>query len=80
MKLLINIKRGIIQHIVANDPDIEIFIHDLDFAETWTIEDENNFASSSSPDEIVNDKKFNDYVYDAYYLQERKLQNNKELI
>ncbi len=73
MKILIIVKGGVIQHIVANDADVEIFTHDYDNAEGWTIEDENDFASSTSPDEIVSDKKFNDYVYDAYFAQERKL-------
>ena len=77
MKILINVKGGIIQHIVANDADVEIFIHDYDNADSWSIEDENDFANSTSPDEIVSEKKFNDIVYDAYYLQERKLKEEE---
>ena len=80
MKLLINVKGGIIQHIVANDADVEIFIHDYDSADSWSIEDENDFASSTSPDEIVSEKKFNDIVYDAYYMQERKLKAEEQLL
>ena len=80
MKILINVKGGIIQHIVANDADVEIFIHDYDCAETWCIEDENDFANSTSPDEIVSERKFNDIVYGAYYTQERKLKIEEKLM
>lgn len=78
MKILIIVKGGVIQHIVANDPDVEIFIHDYDNAGCWMIEDENDFASSTSPDEVVNDKKFNDYVYDAYHKEEERLRKMEQ--